>query len=139
MPDDYFCTVPAVPATHGRHAGPHAPADVRPDDPFHVPPPTNLAMAIVALGFFLPTALVAVVAASHVEGLWANGYERAAQAESEKAKKWAVVSFIVGAAVIVLALTCAPPRNYGASSVSICSACWSAQPGSTSSAVIRGS
>ena len=74
-----------------------------------------------------------------MEGLWANGFEAAAQAESEKAKKWAVVSFGGGAGVMVLALTYAPPRTYGASSVSICSACSSAQPGSTSSAVIRGS
>jgi len=53
-------------------------------------------MSIIGLFFCLPTALVAIVKSSHVNGLWHQGRHGEAQAAADSAKRWALWSIILG-------------------------------------------
>lgn len=52
----------------------------------------------------LPAGIVSIVYSSKVSGLWAQGRYGEAQAASANAKKWAIISAIVGAVVAVISV-----------------------------------
>lgn len=66
-------------------------------------PPTYLARSIVStiIGC-VPFGIVAIVKASHVEGAWKAGRYEEAKAYSRAARKWSLISFLVGIAIYVL-------------------------------------
>jgi TRAP-type mannitol/chloroaromatic compound transport system permease small subunit len=59
-------------------------------------PNNYLVLSIVGLIFCLIPGIVAVVKASQVNGLWAQGQYAEAQASADGAKKWATWSIILG-------------------------------------------
>ena len=65
-------------------------------------PDSNLIWAILSIFCCWPFAIVAIVKAAQVDGLWARGEYEAAQDASAKAKKWALVSLIVGIVFYVI-------------------------------------
>ena len=67
------------------------------------PPSNNLVWAILTTLFCcLPFGIVSIVQAAKVNGLWAQGQHAAAQETANSAKKWAIISAVVGLAWIVL-------------------------------------
>lgn len=76
-------------------------------------PNNNLVIAIIGLLFCTIPGILAVVKASQVNGLWAQGQYAEAQASADTAKKWGTWSIIAGVVVwaliiilnIVLAVT----------------------------------
>lgn len=64
-------------------------------------PNNNLVLAILATIFcFPPTGIVAIVKASQVSGLWAQGQYAEAQASADSAKKWvkwSVIAWVISA------------------------------------------
>src|SRR6202522_1131446 len=52
----------------------------------------------------LPLGIVSIVYSTKVSGLWSQGRYAEAQAASENAKKWAIISAIVQAVVYVIAI-----------------------------------
>ncbi|HEY3466780.1 MAG TPA: CD225/dispanin family protein [Amycolatopsis sp.] len=68
------------------------------------PPPSNyLVWAILTTIFCcLPFGIVSIVKSTQVNSLWAQGQTAAAQEASEAAKKWAIISAIVGVVLAVL-------------------------------------
>jgi hypothetical protein len=69
------------------------------------PPSNNLVWAILTTLFCcLPFGVVSIVQAAKVNGLWAQGQTAAAQGAADSAKKWAIISAVVGVAWIVLAV-----------------------------------
>ena len=67
------------------------------------PPNNNLVLAILATVFcFPPTGIVAIVKASQVSGLWAQGQYAEAQASADAAKKWVKWSVIAWVVLAVL-------------------------------------
>jgi hypothetical protein len=68
------------------------------------PPPSNhLVWAILTTIFCcLPFGIVSIVKSTQVNSLWAQGQTGAAQEASEAAKKWAIISAIVGVVLSVL-------------------------------------
>ncbi|MEU0534296.1 CD225/dispanin family protein [Amycolatopsis tolypomycina] len=67
------------------------------------PPSNNLVWAILTtILCCLPFGIVSIVQAAKVNGLWAQGQTAAAQEAANSAKKWAIISAIVGVAWLVL-------------------------------------
>ena len=65
--------------------------------PTTAPPPTYLAWAVVAtLLCFLPLGVVAIVFATQVSSKYAAGDYAGAQAASDRARRWALWSTLVG-------------------------------------------
>ena len=52
----------------------------------------------------LPLGIVSIVYSTKVSGLWAQGRYAEAQAAANNAKKWAIISAIVGAVIAVIAV-----------------------------------
>jgi hypothetical protein len=73
-----------------------------PQPPAAQAPNNHLVMAIIGLLFCLPFGIVAVVKASQVSGLWAQGQYGQAQASADSAKKWAMWSIIIGVVVSII-------------------------------------
>jgi hypothetical protein len=76
-----------------------------------LPPKNNLAWAIASLALgaissclALGLGIVAVVYATRVKGLWAQGHYHAAQAAAKKAKQWAIAGIVVGVVTAVALL-----------------------------------
>jgi hypothetical protein len=66
-------------------------------------PSNHLVFAILTTIFCcLPFGIVAIVKASQVNGLWAQGRYAEAQQSADSAKKWAKWSLIIGLVVIVI-------------------------------------
>lgn len=61
------------------------------------PPNNNLVIAIVGLLFCLLPGVYAVIKASQVGGLWAQGQYGEAQASADAAKKWGIIAIVAGA------------------------------------------
>lgn len=76
--------------------------------PPQAPPPAaqpsnHLVFAILTTIFCcLPFGIVAIVKASQVNGLWAQGRYAEAQQSADSAKKWAKWSLIIGLVVIAI-------------------------------------
>ncbi|MEU4249417.1 CD225/dispanin family protein [Amycolatopsis sp. NPDC026612] len=69
------------------------------------PPPSNhLVWAILSLLCCWPLAIVAIVQAAKVNGLWAQGQTAAAQQASAAAKKWAIIAASIGVVLNVLVI-----------------------------------
>jgi heme/copper-type cytochrome/quinol oxidase subunit 2 len=67
------------------------------------PPSNNLVWAILTTLFCcLPFGIVSIVQAAKVNGLWAQGQHAAAQETANSAKKWAIISAVVGLVWLVL-------------------------------------
>jgi len=62
----------------------------------------NMTMAIVSIFFFWPLAIPAIMNASKVRTLEAQGDIAGAQAAAESARKFAKLGIIIGAVVLVL-------------------------------------
>lgn len=68
-------------------------------------PDNYLVWAILTTLFCcLPFGIVAIVKSSKVDGLWASGQYNDAQQASNNAKKWSIISAIVGGAFSLLYL-----------------------------------
>jgi hypothetical protein len=79
------------------------PGNYPPPQPQGAQPSSHLVFAILTTLFCcLPFGVVAIVKASQVNGLWAQGNYPAAQAASASAKKWAMWSLIAGVVVFVI-------------------------------------
>ena len=52
----------------------------------------------------LPLGIVSIVYSTKVSGLWSQGRYAEAQAAADNAKKWAIISAVVGAVVAVIAV-----------------------------------
>jgi heme/copper-type cytochrome/quinol oxidase subunit 2 len=65
-------------------------------------PPNHLVWAIISVFLFWPTAIVAIIKATSVGKLWAQGQAQMAQEASKAARLWSLISTIVGLAVWVL-------------------------------------
>ena len=79
------------------------PGNYPPPQPQGAQPSSHLVFAILTTLFCcLPFGVVAIVKASQVNGLWAQGNYPAAQAASASAKKWAMWSLIAGIVVFVI-------------------------------------
>jgi hypothetical protein len=72
--------------------------------PMGPPPPNHLARAIVAIFFFWPLAIAAIVKATQVESLWARGDFHGAQAASDSARKYANICFIISVVWVAFVL-----------------------------------
>jgi uncharacterized membrane protein len=81
---------------------PPPPPGYPPQQPVGQPPNNHLVMAIIGILFCLPFGIVAVVKASQVNGLWAQGQQAAAQASADSAKKWAMWSIIIGVVLSII-------------------------------------
>jgi Interferon-induced transmembrane protein len=69
------------------------------------PKPNNhLAWAIVSIFLFWPTAIVAIIKATNVDSEWNQGRYGEAQASSDSAKTFCLISTIVGVVTIAIAL-----------------------------------
>ncbi len=66
------------------------------------PPPNNLVLAIISLLCCWPIGIPAVVFAARVNGKWAMGDTAGALADSEKAKKFAIIALVLGIIATVL-------------------------------------
>jgi len=67
------------------------------------PPNNNLVWAILTTVLCcLPFGIVAIIKAAEVNGKWAQGDYAGAQASAEAAKKWSIISAVVGGAGIAL-------------------------------------
>lgn len=66
-------------------------------------PSNNLVWAILTTVFCcLPLGIVAIVKASQVNGLWAQGQYDAANKAAEEAKKWSIWAAVLGVAAAIL-------------------------------------
>jgi len=66
-------------------------------------PSNNLVLAILSTLFCcLPFGVVSIVFASQVDGKWNSGDHAGAQEAADKAKRWAIISAVVGIVAIVL-------------------------------------
>ena len=65
-------------------------------------PNNNLVIAIIGLIFCLLPGIFAVVKASQVNGLWAQGQYAEAEASAQAAKKWGIASIIAGVVLVVI-------------------------------------
>ena len=72
---------------------------------YQAPPSSHMVMAVlVTLFCCLPFGIPAIINASKVEGLWHAGNRLAALDASRKAKKWIIVSLILGILSIALSV-----------------------------------
>lgn len=65
-------------------------------------PSNNLVIAIIGLIFCLLPGIFAVVKASQVNGLWAQGQYAEAQASADAAKKWGIASIVLGGILVAI-------------------------------------
>ena len=69
----------------------------QPGWPGQLPPDNYLVWAILTTLFCcLPTGIVSIVYSTKVSGLWTQGQYAEAQTASDNAKKWAIISAVVG-------------------------------------------
>lgn len=69
--------------------------------PMSSPPPNHLVWAILTTLFCcLPFGIVSIVFAAQVSSKWAGGDYAGAQASSDNAKRWAIISAVAGLAVV---------------------------------------
>ena len=74
-----------------------------PQAPQGPPPSNNLVWAILTtILCCLPFGIVSIVQAAKVNSLWAQGQTAAAQEAANSAKKWAIISAVVGVVFIIL-------------------------------------
>ena len=74
-----------------------------PQAPQGPPPGNNLVWAILTtICCCLPFGIVSIVQAAKVNSLWAQGQTAAAQQAADSAKKWAIISAIIGGIGIVI-------------------------------------
>jgi hypothetical protein len=66
----------------------------------------NMAMSIVAIFFFWPLAIPAIINASKVNGLLQVGDYAGAQAAAAESKKWSKWALIVGISLWAISLLC---------------------------------
>ena len=65
--------------------------------------PNNLVWAILTTLFCcLPAGIVSIVFAAQVDGKWNTGDYAGAQASSQKARTWAIVSAVIGLAFTLI-------------------------------------
>lgn len=65
-------------------------------------PPTYLTRSILSTIFgCIPFGIVAIVKASDVEMLWKSGKYEEAKAASRAARRWSLISFLVGAGILM--------------------------------------
>ena len=84
---------PAPPAGYGGGYG----------QPAGSAPPNYLVWAILTTLFCcLPFGIVSIVYAAQVSGKWSSGDYAGAQASSDNAKRWAIISAVVGVVAIVI-------------------------------------
>lgn len=68
-------------------------------------PDNYLVWAILTTIFcFWPTGIVAIIKSTKVDSLWTSGQYAAAQEASDDAKKWSIITAIVGVVVSLLIL-----------------------------------
>lgn len=73
--------------------------------PQGAPPPNNLVWAILATLFCcLPLGIVSIVYAAQVNGKWAAGDVAGAQDSSAKARRFAMISAVIGVVFLVIYL-----------------------------------
>ena len=60
------------------------------------PPPNNLILAIVSLLCCWPVGIPAIIFAAQVNSKWAQGDQAGAVEASAKAKKFAIIAFVLG-------------------------------------------
>jgi hypothetical protein len=76
-----------------------------PSQPAGEPPPTNLVWGILTTVLCcLPFGIVSIVYAAQVNGKWASGDVAGAQDASAKARRWAIISAVVGVVLAALAV-----------------------------------
>ncbi|MGN9802412.1 CD225/dispanin family protein [Micromonospora sp. L32] len=66
----------------------------------------NMTMSIVAIFFFWPLAIPAIINASKVNPLLQQGDYAGAQAAANESKKWSKWAIIIGAVWLVIVLLC---------------------------------
>ncbi|MFJ6198452.1 CD225/dispanin family protein [Micromonospora sp. NPDC092111] len=66
----------------------------------------NMTPSIVAIFFFWPLAIPAIINASKVNPLLQQGDYAGAQAAAAESKKWSKLAFIIGAVWLVIVLLC---------------------------------
>ena len=86
-----------------------------PQQPAGQAPSNNLVIAIIGLIFCLLPGIFAVVKASQVNGLWAQGQYAEAEASSAAAKKWGIISIILGLVLVVINIIVAVAGGLSAS------------------------
>src|SRR6266702_1849769 len=91
---------PEQPGYPGAYPGYGAPYGL----PVGPPPPNHLARAIVAIFFFWPLAIAAIVKATQVDSMWSRGDYYGAQAASDSARKYANICFFISIAWVVFVL-----------------------------------
>jgi hypothetical protein len=97
------------PAPRGYYPQPAPFAEPGPDPRWTPPgpadagePPTHLALSIIAMLFFWPTAAYAISRAAVVERLWRYGLFDEAWAASRSARRWSVASLLVAVCWLIL-------------------------------------
>ncbi len=82
------------------------------------PPNNNLVWAILTtILCCLPFGIVSIVKATQVNSLWAQGQTAEAQAAADAAKKWAIISAVLGVIAIVLSIILAVAGVFAASTI----------------------
>ncbi|MFI9639532.1 CD225/dispanin family protein [Micromonospora sp. NPDC051925] len=66
----------------------------------------NMTPSIVAIFFFWPLAIPAIINASKVNPLLQQGDYAGAEAAAKESKKWSKLAFIIGAVWLVIVLLC---------------------------------
>ncbi|WP_432900538.1 CD225/dispanin family protein [Micromonospora matsumotoense] len=66
----------------------------------------NMTPSIVAIFFFWPLAIPAIINASKVNPLLQQGDYAGAEAAARESKKWSKLAFIIGAVWLVIVLLC---------------------------------
>lgn len=75
----------------------------QPSPPAGAKPSNNLVFAILStLLCCLPAGVVSIVYAAQVDGKWNAGDYAGAQQASDNAKRWAIISAVIGLIVLVL-------------------------------------
>ncbi|HOR15787.1 MAG: CD225/dispanin family protein [Actinomycetales bacterium] len=103
----YGSTPPPPPPGSGGYGAqpPMGPAGGMPygGAPMSPPPQNNLVLAILATVLCcLPLGIVAILKANKVNTLWAQGDQAGAHAAAAEAKKWSIISAILGIVVGII-------------------------------------
>jgi len=67
-----------------------------------VKPSNNLALGIIATIFCVPVGIVSILAANKVDALWEEGKKEESVQQSQKAKQWAIIGFVLAGIVWIL-------------------------------------
>lgn len=70
--------------------------------PAGAPPNNNLVFAIVGFLFCFAPGIFAIIKATQVSSLWAQGQYAEAQASADAAKKWGIIGIVAGVVAWVL-------------------------------------